>query len=358
MTATALGAYRVAPARLERWAAPLPAAASQVDGAPPDRILELQRSAGNRAVVSVLQRQPKKLPVLDPLDFGSTPPPFEGAISSDPFDRQPEPLRTVIEESGKSIVLTKHERVSEASKHLGEMWWSRLSRQDQQTVVGVYNRMQQLGFWQHVHRIIRVTPAECPVMKRFKVAGVTPSVVFAARGDGITGAVISSGRMCYDAGLGGSLHAPQMSNREISEADSLHLSIGTSTDPELGSGGDFDVHIDRYSSPKGKRGIECEYDPARTLAHEGREVVPGMVHRGKVFGIPVPPIGGFELLPEDESKTRIRPEMFETERDKDKPPLGAAVTWRFEVGGGKQRRRAEAMKAAKEEAEAEAARRR
>lgn len=352
MGTTALGLHGLA-IELEGARARRPPAA---EARPPSAwapVLQLQRTAGNRAVASVLaQRQVKKPPMLDPLDFGSTPPPFEGALSTDPYDRQPAQLRAVLDESGKSLQLSRLEKTSQAPNHPGQLFWSRLERWQQQAVVSIYNRMQSLGLWQHVGRIIRVTPAECRVLKRFEVAGVTPSIVFGAKGDGMAGALISSGRMCYDAGIGGSLHGGQMSNREISEGDSIHVSVGRSHDPELGDDGDFDAHIDKYASPKGKRGIACEYDPARTAAHLGREVVPGMVHRGKVFGIPVPPIGGFELLPEDEGKSRIRPEMFETERDEDKPGLAAGVTWRFGGRKSKRERMAEAMKRAQEEAAA------
>lgn len=336
MTATAMGVHQVATTRMGTWARTPFATSTRANPSPRERILELQRTAGNRAVASMLvQRQPTKLPrqlpVPDPFDFGSTPPPFEGGVSSDPYDRQPEALRAVVDESAKSMPLPKSvEKPSEAEKYKGDLWWSQLDRQQQQAVVAVYNRMQTLGLWKFAHRIIRVTPAECPVLKKLKVAGVTPSVVFAAKGDGLTGALISNSRMCYDAGLGGSLHAAQMSNREISEGDSLHVSVGRSDDPELGADGDFDAHIDKYASPKGKRGVACEYDPARTMAHLGREVLPGMVHRGKIGPIPVPPIGGFELVPEDTSKSGVRPEMFnDIERDEDKPPMAAGITYRF-----------------------------
>ena len=279
------------------------------------------------------QRQVRKLPALDPLDFGSTSKPFEGALSSDPYDRQPEPLRLVIEESGKSLPLPKTvDRPSDAVRYKGELFWSRLDAPQRRALVSVYNRMQSLGLWGHVARVVRVTQSECKVLKTFEVAGVTPSVVFAAKGAGITGALISSAKMCWDAGIGGSLHGGQMSNREVSEGDSLHVSVGRSADPELGDDGDFDAHIDKYASPKGKRGIACEYDPKSTAAHLGREVVPGMIHRGKIGPVPVPPIGGVELFPEDAGKATIRPEMFEVERDEDKPPLGAAMTWRFGAG--------------------------
>jgi hypothetical protein len=318
---------------------------------PWDRILALQRSAGNRAVTGILvQRDRKPLPVPDPLDFGASPKPFEGAVSTDPYDRQPSALRLVIDASGKAMRLpTSVYPTKEAEEHRGELWWSQLDRQQRQAVVAMYNRMQTLGLWGHVHRITRVVHGECPVLKALNVSGDTPSVVFGGNASGMIGSLTGSSRMCYDAGIGGSLHSGQMSNREISDADSLHVSVGPN--PSLGRGeGDFDAHIDKYASPKGKQGLACEYDPVRTMAHQGREVVPSILHKGPRLGpIRVPPIGGFELLPEDEAKSRIRPEMFETERDEDKPPLAAGITYRFGGGEDRARRRAEALKKAEEE---------
>jgi hypothetical protein len=353
MTATALGVHQIAPARTGAWARNVFATATRPDlPSPLERILELQRTAGNRAVAGlVAQRDRKPLPVPDPLDFGASPKPFEGAVSSDPYDRQPEALRVVIDESGRTMRLpTSVYPTTEAEKHKGALWWSRLDRQQQQAVVAIYNRMQTLGLWGHVHRITRVAHGECPVLKALHVSGDTPSVVFGGNASGMIGSLTGSSRMCYDAGVGGSLHAGQMSNREISDADSLHVSVGAN--PSLGRGeGDFDAHIDKYASPKGKRGLACEYDPVRTMAHQGREVVPSILHKGPRLGpIRVPPIGGFELMPEDTSQATVRPEMFENiERDEDKPPLAAGVTYRFNVGGGRATRRAEALKKAEEE---------
>jgi hypothetical protein len=287
-------------------------------------VLDLQRKVGNRAVASlVLQAQPRRLPVPDPFDFGFTPRPFEGAVSSDPYDRQPEALRAVIDASGKRMALpTSVFPTVEAESHKDELWWSRLDRQQRQAVVAMYNRMQTLGLWAYVHRITRVTHAECPVLKALEVSGDTPSVVFAGDSAGIIGALTGSSRMCYDAGIGGSLHSGQMSNREVSDSDSLHVSVGMN--PSLGRGeGDFDAHIDRYASPKGKRGLACEYDPGRTMAHQGREVVPSLVRKH----LKVP---GLEVLPEDLSRPGVRPEMFEDlDRDEETPPIAAGLTFRF-----------------------------
>ena len=59
----------------------------------------------------------------------------------------------------------------------------------------------------------------------------------------------------------------------------------------------------------------------RTTAHEGREVVPGLLGKPRKG---LPRIGGIEILPDDPSGT-VRPELIETredrERDKVTPPL-------------------------------------
>ena len=68
------------------------------------QVLALQRAAGNRAVCSLLQRVPKA-PNVGIMDATLVPPtagPFEGAVSSAPYDRQPADLRRVLDGSHKA----------------------------------------------------------------------------------------------------------------------------------------------------------------------------------------------------------------------------------------------------------------
>jgi len=308
-------------------------------GGPAQRVLALQRAAGNRAVTQMVQRCggtgcgcageqatcgpgctcprcsgallrrfPKAPPsgimqgTLDPPRIG----PFEGAVSSDPYDRQPQRLLQVLEASG------------------GHFLWKKFDRDDRMAVTTIYNRISRLGLWpwvRKIHRVKKGTPPWCG----FWVQGDTPSVEMEGDSDGLMKALLATARMCMDVGIGATLHPGQHSFREISEGDSLHLSVG----PAAGSGhggfgstGLFDAHIDRYASPKGKKGFACEYDVGRTLSHEGQEVVGGMFgKKRKLWGVIPVRLPGLEVFPEDPSQG-IRPEMFErTDRDKAPPPM-------------------------------------
>lgn len=285
------------------------------------QVLALQRSAGNRAVCHLLQRVPKA-PNVGIMDATLVPPtagPFEGAVSSAPYERQPADLRRVLDASHKSGD--------------GEMYWLMLDRDDRFAVTALYNRFQRFGLWQWTKRIRKIekrTPDWCG----FWVDGDTATVRFEGDGDKLLNQVLPHPKFCFDAGIGGSLHQGQHSFREISTGDSLHVSVG---EGEKGHGGFqpaargyFDAHIDRYASPSHKNGHACEYDPVRTAAHEGREVVPGLLGKPRKG---LPRIGGIEILPDDPAGT-VRPELIETkedrERDKPTPPL---IVWRGRFRG-------------------------
>jgi len=283
------------------------------------QLLRLQRTAGNRAVTRLLQRRPIRMPpnLMSTTLVGPVAGPFEGAVSSDPYERQPEALRRVLDASGSD----------------GALWWMGLDRQQRFAVASIYNRFQRLGIWGYAKRIRKVvhgTPPWCG----FWVQGDTPSVEFEGDAEGLMSALLASTKFCMDAGIGATLHAGQHSHREISDSDSLHVSVGT---PESGRKGQgqfstagrnlFDAHIDRYASPKGKKGFACEYDPTRTAAHEGREVIPGLA--GKVRG-GWPRVGGFQVFPEDPSRSTVRPEMFDRGDERDKaPPSIIGITGHF-----------------------------
>lgn len=285
-----------------------PVARAAGSATPFDRVLELQRSAGNRAVTSLVAQRQAGVAPGGPFDFGHMGKLVEGAVSSDPYDQQPALLRAVIEESAKSLPIPETaEKPSDARRHMGEVWWSRLEPRQRLTVVSVYNRMQTLGLWGPVERIILVTPP-----RSLHLAGPTPSVVFAGDRAAMRAALVHQRRMCYDPGLGKALHKGQESNREISTSDSLHLSTGRSE--ELGGNGDFDAHLDAIASPKSSRNGACEYDVVRTGAHITREAAVK---------------AGFSLFPENPAQPG-RPDMFEDlDREQEAPPLGVGWTVRF-----------------------------
>jgi hypothetical protein len=297
------------------------------------QVLQLQRTAGNHAVTDLLQRsrcgdRSRAAGASTRIDFatdcckgriqrqpaagawgptttelvGPVPKPFEGAVSTDPYVKQPAALRSVIDASAK------HDRVPPSD------WWEKLDGTQRLAVVSLYNRFQSRGIWGYAARIKSVYRGE-PPWCNFEVAGDTPSVAFEGDAGGLMKALLASHKFCYDAGIGGMLHAGQSSHREISTSDSLHVSVGKGKT-------DFDAHIDKYAPPNGKDGLACVYDPLRTMAHEGREVIPALVHK-KLH------VGGFEVFPEDPGAPSLRPELFErTERDKPPPPV-VGITVRF-----------------------------
>lgn len=285
------------------------------------RLLALQRSAGNHAVSRMLQRYPKapKVGIMDAKLVPPTAGPFEGAVSTDTYDRQPAALR----------------RVLDASHSDGELFWLTLDREERAAIVTIYNRFQRFGLWQHTKRIRGVkkgTPSWCG----FWVQGDTPSVELDGNADKLLDQLTTHPRFCFDAGIGGSLHAGQHSFREISDSDSLHVSVGQIQKGHGGfqpsARGFFDAHVDRYASPSGKSGFACEYHVGRTGSHIGTEVVPGMVNK-KLKGFPW--IGGVEIFPHD--RPGPRPELFEgreeRERDMPTPPM-IGIKGRFRMPWG------------------------
>lgn len=279
---------------------------------PASRILELQRTAGNRATTALLQRAPKVPSSTDLL--GPVPRPFEGATTVAEVGRLPAPLRTVVGTSAK------------ATGTRASTWWARLSDEQRRAVTSLYNRFQSSGLWGYVHRMRRVVPGEAPWCG-LKVSGDTPSIEFHGDASGLLSALMASHEFCYDQGIGGSLHKGQTSVRQISTSDSLHISVGKGS-------GNFDAHIDRYAPPKGKKKLACEYDPERTMLHQGREVVPALIRKGfklDLFGrkVRIRGPGGVELFPEDPKKLGARPELFDRPSREDDPGTVAGVSWRF-----------------------------
>ena len=271
---------------------------------PAEHVLQLQRTAGNRAVTQLIQRFPK-VPVMPSGAEFLTPPtgPFEGSVSRDPYSKQPADLKRVLDASVKDPTL----------------WWIQLDGTTRLAISMIYNRFQKLGLWRFASRIRNTQKATPPIWCGIYVQGDTPSIEFEGDAEGLQKALLDHPKMCHDTKIGALLHKGQSSHREISESDSLHVSVGT---PGAVKGGFstagrryFDAHIDRYASPRGTKGLFCEYDPSRAVQHLGNEVLPGMTgkKRGNWPRIPI------HVFP-DAPPQGPRPEMFERPFDRDKPP--------------------------------------
>ena len=283
---------------------------------PAEHILRLQRTAGNRAVARMLQRYPR-MPrggptATDPV--GPVAGPFEGAVSSDTYEHQPAALRRVLDGSARD----------------GSLYWIGLDREERSAVTSSTTASSGWGSGATRSASARSSRARPPGAGS-GVQGDTPSVEFEGDTEGLVRALTASHKMCFDAGIGGSLHPGQHSFREVSDTDSLHVSVGATDETREGRGQfstagrqHFDVHIDRHASPNAKKGLACEYDPTRTAAHQGREVVPGLLGKPKNRVR----IGGFEIFPEDPTEG-VRPEMFQRGDERDKAPMIAGFKWRF-----------------------------
>lgn len=71
--------------------------------------------------------------------------------------------------------------------------------------------------------------------------------------------MVASGRFCRDTPLGGALHRGSTSYREVSDGDSLHVSIDE---------GRVSVHVDHFSPVAGTRDDGCcTYSVRAVLAH-------------------------------------------------------------------------------------------
>jgi hypothetical protein len=168
-------------------------------------------------------------------------------------------------------------------------WFDKLDRESKFALITIFNRMCRYGVWHHVQRILKISSAEAPVLiadRVFQVPGRTPSVYFMGlEKTPLTDALLATRRFCRAHGLGASQHKGQITLREISDPDSLHISIGP--------GDQFDAHIDKFSPVTEHPGSElCSNLPTpAALTHVFRELFPEKFR--KITGIP-----GAQVLPE------------------------------------------------------------
>ena len=159
------------------------------------------------------------------------------AISVHRFDKQPADLRRVLAKSFKDPA----------------EWFDRLDRESKFALTEIFNRMCRYGVWRYVRLILKIGPGEAPVLmadRVFQVPGRTPSIYFMGLGkNALIEALMATRRFCRAHGLGASQHPGQITLREISGSDSLHISIGP--------GDKFDAHIDKYSPDRapGRRAL-------------------------------------------------------------------------------------------------------
>jgi hypothetical protein len=208
-------------------------------------------------------------------------------------------------------------------------WFEGLDSERRSALTAIFNRMCRYGLWCHVRLLLRIVPGEAPVTvggQTFRVPGSTPSVYLMSRSGAALGeALVATGRFCIAWGLGASEHPKQITLREISSSDSLHISIGP--------GDQLDAHIDRHSpvvehpgssfcpnlpSPAAISHILREWVPEKArkrLGIPGLEVVPEPAPRAPV------PEGAPQLEPALISITLRGPVRGRSDRSGDAPPL-------------------------------------
>lgn len=158
--------------------------------------------------------------------------------------------------------------------------FNRLDRRAVIVLLSLYNRFAAFGLWGHITRVGGIW-----------TSGVGGAHFTVDNHVAFLDDLLKSGQFCLDTAAGGMLHPGTTSVREISTGDSLHLSIGAANQ--------VSAHIDAVSPAAGReRGtFWCHYDPVRTGAHIGREVVPLAVPGLQIFPEPRPTYGLPERAP-------------------------------------------------------------
>jgi len=225
------------------------------------------------------------------------------AVSVDRFEKQPPDLQRVLARSFTDPA----------------GWFERLSSENRFALTAIFNRLCSLRLWCHVSSVLKIEDGEAPVLiadRVFNVPGRTPSVFFMSpSGSALVDALMGTGRFCKAHGIGASQHPKQITLREISGSDSLHVSVGP--------GNRFDAHIDKFSPVTESSGSSlCSNSPTvAALTHIGRELAPEFVR--KRTGIP-----GVQVFPDFELTPNVpRPEPG-SRQDAGPPPPIIGITVR------------------------------
>ena len=225
------------------------------------------------------------------------------AVSVDRFEKQPPDLQRVLARSFTDPA----------------GWFGRLSAENRFALTAIFNRLCSFGLWCHVSSVLKIGDGEAPVLiadRVFNVPGSTPSVFFMSpSGSALVDALMGTGRFCKAQGIGASQHPRQITLREISGSDSLHVSVGP--------GNRFDAHIDKFSPVTESSGSSvCSNSPTvAALTHIGRELVPAIVR--KRTGIP-----GVQVFPDFELTPNVpRPEPASRQDSGPPPPFVGITMW-------------------------------
>ena len=225
------------------------------------------------------------------------------AVSVDRFEKQPPDLQRVLARSFTDPA----------------GWFARLSAENRFALTAIFNRLCSFGLWCHVSSVLKISDGEAPVLiadRVFNVPGRTPSVFFMSpSGSALVDAMMGTGRFCKAQGIGASQHPRQITLREISGSDSLHVSVGP--------GNSFDAHIDKFSPVTESSGSSvCSNSPTvAALTHIGRELVPEIVR--KRTGIP-----GVQVFPDFELTPNVPgPEPASRQDSGPPPPIIGIKIW-------------------------------
>jgi hypothetical protein len=184
-----------------------------------------------------------------------------------PFDDEPTDLRQVLQASFAAGKFGCANGTSAAA------CYNRLDAGARLVLKSLYNRTNRYGLWPHFLYAWGIW-----------TSGSGGAQFVVKDSPNFLSALVGDPRFCLDTALGGLLHKGTTSVREISNSDSLHLSLGSSNS--------VSAHIDKISPAIGREAsLRCRYDPVAAAAHLGREVVPHAIPGLQVFPEPRPTHG-------------------------------------------------------------------
>lgn len=215
----------------------------------PSAMAEMATATSKQTVSAVIQRQGSAL------------------ARQSPFGDEPTEMRQVLEASFAAGKFGCANGTSAAD------CYGRLDAGARLILKSLYNRLTRFGLWSYISYAWGIWTRDS--------GGAQFVVKDSAK---FLSALVSDPRFCLDTPLGGLLHKGSTSVREISDSDSLHLS--------LGSGNSVSAHIDKISPAIGREAsFRCRYDPIASAAHLGREVMPSKIPGLQIFPEPRPTHG-------------------------------------------------------------------